>query len=143
MIGFTSDFDIKLVKIYLLAMVFLIMSCDPSDEKLKVRNNADFPILCLYSFDETLSFNDSTVVEPYSGIGIKTNEVYSLRGYLLNWETAINSNSTEKKLSVYIFSEDSVKKYSWKDLVEAKKYNKVYILTASELRNMGWIIQYP
>jgi hypothetical protein len=119
------------------------VSCEPTDNRLKVQNKADFPIFCFYSFNENLSLLDSTVVEPYNGEGIKTNEIYSLRGYLLKWETAINSESTDKKVRVYIFSEDSVRQYSWKNLIEEKKYNKLYALSVSELKTMGWIIQYP
>lgn len=142
MTGFPSRLDFKFVLICFFALVFLVVSCDPTDNKLKVLNTAEFPIFCLYSFNENLSLLDSTVVEPYSGEGIKVNETYSLRGYLLDWEAAINRESTDKKVRIYIFSEDSVKKYSWKNLIEEKKHNKKYVLSIPDLKQLDWIVEF-
>jgi hypothetical protein len=113
------------------------------DLRLKLNNTIDSPIHCIYSLNEYLELRDSTIVQPYNGQGISVNEKYSLRAGFDRWEKIINTECIDKKLRIYIFHEDSVNKYSWKQLIEEKKYNKKYELSVSDLEKNNWIVTYP
>lgn len=127
-----------------LIYIFLVVSfvaCDPIDYKLKIYNQSDSPVYCIHSFKEELSLLDSTVAEPYNGKGITPNQHYIIMANYVTWEGEINKESPDGKLRMYIFKEDSVNKYSWKNLIEEKKYDKKYVLSISELEQINWVIQ--
>jgi hypothetical protein len=129
--------------VYLLLIICTINACDPIDYKLKIYNLSESSLFCIHSFSSEIQLIDSTVAEPYSGKGFPIGAHYIVRANYIKWENQINRHSIDKKLRIYIFHEDSVNKYSWKQLIEEKKYNKKYELSVSDLEKNNWIVTYP
>jgi hypothetical protein len=57
------------------------------------------------------------------------------------WEDYINE-SPDKKLHLYIFSEDTLKKYTTEQVIEGKKYLKRIDISVDELKAKDWKIVY-
>ncbi len=49
----------------------------------------------------------------------------------------------DKKGKIYIFSLDTLNKYSWKEIRESSNYLRRYDLSQHELDSMNWTITYP
>lgn len=76
--------------------------------------------------------NMSDEIEPNS-----LEELERYNGWKLNIERA-----KDKKIRFYIVEKDSVDKYGWKYINDNMVYNKKYLLTLKDLKNMNWEIIY-
>ena len=50
---------------------------------------------------------------------------------------------SKEELTIFIFSNDTLNKYSWDYINKSNLYLKRYDLDENELTNMNWIITYP
>ena len=143
-IGFIRFYLVFEMKIFYPILFFLVLiSCDPIDYRLKLLNDSNQQVYCIHSFTEELSEVDSTVAEPYNKIAIKPQEEYTIMANYMRWEDEIERSSKDKKLRLYVFFQDTVKKHSWKEIIATKNYAKKYELTIPELEKTNWKIIYP
>ena len=53
------------------------------------------------------------------------------------------SRFPDKKLKIYLFNNDTLNKYSWKEIRESSNYLRRYDLSRQDLDSMNWRITYP
>lgn len=135
-----------------LTLIFLILSCDPLDERLTISNNTSEIIFYRISTDKRLYgkspfknsykiVNRDTVWDETSSVifpsSNKTLVVIGRNG----WEDFIKE-SEDGKLRVFIFEKDLISKVPWMELVAEQKFSKKYELTLEELERLNWKIKY-
>ena len=53
------------------------------------------------------------------------------------------NNYPDKKTKIYIFSLDTINKYTWKEIREKSNYLRRYDISHHEMDSMNWTINYP
>lgn len=53
------------------------------------------------------------------------------------------NNYPDKKTKIYIFSLDTINKYTWKEIREKSNYLRRYDISHHEMDSMNWTITYP
>jgi hypothetical protein len=105
------------------------------DNRLEIVNQSDFVISVNGGGDN--SFGDvgyylTQKIEPQ-----QSKRITSFNG----WETEIKAN-TNKKLVIYVFSIDTLKKYmdqlEVKEIVRLRKYNARYAYSKEQLDSLNW-----
>jgi hypothetical protein len=128
------------ILILLLSSSVIIQSCDFSDRRLKIVNKTGKPIaLGIYS-DTLPSYPSLNKTEAYLDSQVSPGELYVPSMPERNgWEKIIY-NSPNKKLNIFVFKIDSLKKYrSIDSLIRNRIYNKISI-SEDSLQNNKWTI---
>lgn len=132
-------------KFFIGVVIFSIASCviRYGDVRLQVYNSSQMNIYVQPD-------NDLSVLAPHADIGFQLDKYFiksdsSIRmkkpGGKHAWEDYINE-SPDKKLHLYIFSEDTLKKYTTEQVIEGKKYLKRIDISVDELKAKDWKIVY-
>lgn len=137
----------------LLMIGILLTSCDPSDNRLNIKNNSSDPIYYTYSSEDELDGKDIRI-----GINIDLSEASGKTPdnyYLISpkstanaaltsqmWE-AIANESKDGKVYFFFFLKDTLTKYGWEEIVIGTKYAGKASYTINEMKKRGWTINYP
>jgi hypothetical protein len=123
-----------------IAALFILTRCDYSDSKLMIKNHSKKTI-AIQPFEDTI-INSSILskVPYYETIRFYPND--SAYQFLpgkdaWKWETR---NSKNKKLNIFVFDLDTLRKYNDMEFIRLNKMYKRYELTEKELNNSNWII---
>lgn len=143
----------KLVLLYIL--VFLVISCDPGDSRLKVKNLSDEPIFVMYYHDtllppeklcpkvsyikgmDTITYNNCS-----SRIVSDTTIPLYIRTFRA-WEKYINDQCTDQKVRIFIFSDSVMNYVPWDTIKKRNLFLKRYDLSLDSIKRMDWVITYP
>jgi hypothetical protein len=122
-------------------LIFIAISCDPMDYKLKIINTTNFDICYEISQDSFLNINKLYTRETWNQYCRISKLDSILKGYPVSdsWEY-INSESKNGKLNLFIFKYDTLIKYDWKTIVDEKKYYSFICLSKRELDSIEWRI---
>ncbi|OJV54983.1 MAG: hypothetical protein BGO31_16745 [Bacteroidetes bacterium 43-16] len=126
-------------------MLFYFFSCaiDYADTRLEIYNNSTINI---YVQED----RDTTQLLPHAKIGfvlpqylIKSGAFIRMKkpGSKIAWESYIN-NTPDKKLHLYVFSEDTLIKYTTEQIIEGKRYLKRVDISLKELKANNWKVIY-
>lgn len=137
---------------FTLLLSTLFVMCDPIDNKLVIVNDSNEKLYFVTSPYINLSRLYEDGLEQH-GIKIKyTNYVESVEphsefeaikfGNENAWERYINEFCEEGKLRIYSFEIDTLKKYSWKDVIENDLYSKKMEYSVKELQEKNWRINF-
>lgn len=128
----------KILQIALLIALQVFYGCDYYDHRLVVINKSEHPISAedfrnLYPRAE--DFNSADYY-------IETEILPNAKGNLMKsgrnaWQASVESNSN-KKLNLFVFNTDTLRKYNDMDYVLDNKLYSVYSFTLEELENMNW-----
>lgn len=147
----------RLVKMFLLLLIFMVNSCRLSDvmnrnfQDIKIINSSNIDIAFYpYSFIPVSwkygEFYPDTLLPP-EDIGFYSVKISPMHSntYTTRFETKnIRSRFGEKdSLMFYVFSVDTLDKYSWEEIRQDYKILKRYDLSISDLDSMNWTIIYP
>jgi hypothetical protein len=123
-----------------IAALLILTGCDYSDSKLMIKNHSKKTI-AIQPFEDTI-INSSILnkVPYYETIRIypKDSTYQFLPGKdAWKWETR---NSKNKKLNIFVFDLDTLRKYNDMEFIRLNKMYKRYEFTEKELNNSNWII---
>ena len=151
----------KSVRLFLLLIVFMLNSCrffdklsdsmNRSFQCVTVKNNSTMEIaFYAYSFIPISGiygvFYPDTLLPPedigFYSIRIRSMETHT---YRTRFETKnIRSRFGEKdSLIFFVFSVDTLNKYSWDEIREGYMVLKRYDLSITDLDSLNWTITYP
>lgn len=146
------------LRVGLLLPFFLVLSCmDSYDSKyVNVKNQSSNSIYFIISKRDIMFDYEKFLInerlkkgEEMSHIDVaelfvyeehKTNTIQEYKGPM-DWKMYLK-NVKDKKVRFYIVEKDSVDKYGWKYINDNTVYNKKYLLTLKDLKNMNWEIIY-
>jgi hypothetical protein len=133
--------NLYLLKISIIIM--LIIACDYTDNKLKVKNNSSETICFVHDMDTILDNQESDIYY-FNRNCIVPGEISSqvAFGRPYEWSDEIN-RSKNKKLNVFIINHDTLLKYNDWQYISINKLFKRYEYTEEELNKNNWIIEYP
>jgi len=123
-------------KIWIL-LVFLLPACiyEWGDARLKIINRTNHEISFDYNIDTVPKYPSTKRDRPITYIG-DTSHVPENRD---NWPAAIE-RSNNKKLNLFIYNVDSLKKYNEIDLLIQKGIYKRFSYSREELEKSNWIV---
>lgn len=128
--------------ILLSVLLISLIGCDYYDDRLVINNKKSTNIYVYFSKDTTISIieNKTFIISDYF---IKSNNKRNIikMGSKSAWEFLINS-SISNQLHVFVFSEDTLKKYDSNTIIKLKKYEDRIDVNFSELVYMNWEIVY-
>ena len=137
----------------ILSFIILLLSCDPVDDQLVVKNESHQKAYFLKSPDRDLyTMNQRVVSEQGTGSTylnfINEIEADSTKHMLITgsgkaWQRYINEACEDGKLRIYTFSIDTLKKYSWKEVMENNYYLKKMEFSVDDLEKQNWEIKLP
>jgi hypothetical protein len=130
----------KLILSNILLLISL-MSCDFFDRRLIIKNQSQKNIRVDYSLDTLLSLEGNQtfiLTENDVQIGKKKNFLNNGKN---GWEIQANE-SVDKKLHIFIMSEDTLYKYDAKTIVKLQKYEKRIDISIAELKAKNWEVVY-
>lgn len=148
-ISLISQVDFRFLAIIL---IIFLSACDPADNRLSIKNNANYPIYYTYSNKDSLTDSnrvylfsdvndlmrmDSSV---YARIEAKSVSNAALTSY--RWEGVANESKTGQ-IFFFFFPRDTLAKYNWEDIIKSKKYTGKAIYTIEDLNKIKWLIEYP
>lgn len=128
----------------------LLLGCDPIDDRLVVKNQSDQKIFFLRSPNRDLATmykqttdqqGISTYLNFIEEVGPDSTEKILITGGGKAWERYINGACEDGKLRVYTFSIDTLKKYSWKEVMENNYYLKKMEFSVNDLEKQNWEIK--
>jgi len=135
-------------------MCFLLISCDPADNRLIIANKSNSDIYFFYSCDSSLrdltifrngyykdSAGDSVYVQSNLYVEKKLTRNIPKRG-LNAWSNGLNS-CEGGIIHFYIFTEQIANRYSDSEIIDKKMYDKHFTFTIKELKQNNWTITYP
>lgn len=142
----------KIIKSYLIILLILFVassnSCEEDsddgggDNRLTTVNNSPDSIFSVIKIPEP----DTTVLQEgtctYCFVKIPPNSAYKHFNQV-NWEVYINRLSPQKRVSIIIISPDTLRKYSFQEVVNMENYLTRYDLNIDQLISMQWAVEYP
>lgn len=134
---------------YTILILFLLYSCklpvDYFGQQLRVLNESSDTIV--YFTDERtfnpeypFMFDEVPDTALVGGVSIEPSGVFYDQIFFP--ETYFD-NYPDKKGKFYLFSLDTLKKYTWKEIKEKNNYLKRYDLSLDDLDSLNWTITYP
>jgi hypothetical protein len=130
----------------------LLISCDPIDDKLTIRNSTTQRIYYMKSsygdlgkmYDETVELQGKNLnyqnfindVDPGSS------KQLLITGGGEAWKRYIEKACEDGKLRVYTFSIDTLKKYTWEEVMKGNRYLNRIEVSVYDLEKVGWNIEY-
>jgi hypothetical protein len=129
----------------LIFILLMVSSCHSDCEKyvcsLDINNNS----LSTLSIYFSNSYPDTGLYKNLADLGcslIKPNSTCECINRI-SWKDHINELCKGGKLTIFVFSKDTINKYTW-DSVEAKyKVLKRYAISIEDFQKRGWKIEYP
>jgi hypothetical protein len=129
----------KLVSVILF---FLLLSCmDIRDNRYIMFSNKHNETAYCFFTNKKLSLEEFLNAQYYLPNPVKKDSTWSLDRPRGGWEKYI-SESSDKKLKIYVIEKDSVDKYGWEYIFAKNIYNKKYNLTIDDLDKQDWEIYY-
>lgn len=131
------------MKIYPFLLIILISSCayDPGDKRLEVINHIGSEIIVYWHSDtipEYPSINDTEVyLRSYS---IKSGDSMGLPEHNANWPLFVD-NAQNKKLNLFVYAADTIKKYKNIDTVNSRKFYKRLEYSKEQLETINWRVE--
>ncbi|MGE5473168.1 MAG: hypothetical protein ACM3UU_02985 [Ignavibacteriales bacterium] len=113
------------------------------DNRLNIKNNSENRISVEVCQDSTLTINDVNHIEYYLSNFIEPDKEIneSIVGGKNEWDNFICS-STNKKLNIFFFNLDTLKKYNDFNIIISNKMYQHYEFTKQELEQLNWQITY-
>jgi len=119
----------------------LLMSCDYSDSKLMIKNHSKKTIAIQSNIDTILNSAYLGKVPYYETIKITPNDsAYQFLPGKDAWKWEAR-NSKNKKLNIFIFDLDTLRKYNDMEFIRINKKYKRYEFTEEELNKCNWTIK--
>ena len=153
----------KSIKLFLLLLLFIPGSCREffdipkyNFQDITFVNNSDtYVSFYPYSFSWAIlnygRFYPDTLLPPadtgYRSIDYDQYKVLPMKSY--TWNTKIEQKTLKESpyrnelLMFYVFSVDTLEKYSWEEIREGYKILKRYDLSMDDLDSLDWTITYP
>jgi hypothetical protein len=143
----------SVLKGLLYILLTFLIGCDYVDGRLKILNESNKLIFFSWQEDSTLSrtpiithytslmkdkitneypINTTLAVLPYSE---NTIPIWNYKG----WDKYFHKNKT---LYLFIFDDDTLKKYAWDTICMKQKYLRRFNLTYSDIKSSKWKIKY-
>jgi len=138
------------LNLIILSTLMLLLGCDPVDDRLVVKNQSDQKIFFLRSPNRDLATmykqttdqqGISTYLNFIEEVGPDSTEKMLITGGGKAWERYINKACEDGKLRIYAFSIDTLKKYSWKEVMENNYYLKKMEFSVNDLEKQNWEIK--
>lgn len=137
----------------LLVLILFLLSCDPADNRLNIRNISSSPIYYTYSAKGELDENeirigmnidsrDPTKKTPDNFYLISPKSTVNAALTSARWESIANE-SKDGKVYFFFFLKDTLIKYTWKEIVKGNKYAGKISYTIKDLKAMNWEITCP
>lgn len=132
-----------------LFILVLIQGCDPVDDRLTIINQSDKKIYYTTNSHSQLNklYKESSINVTYLNyvgeieVNISKNErMMGPRGKA--WENYVRNICEDGKLRVYTFSIDTLKKYSFRDIIDNNRYLEKREFTVDDLEKINWRIVY-
>lgn len=127
--------------IYITYLLVLLNSCRKEDDRqnyIWFNNNSDYELNIYTSYNypnTTISFKGGGyIIYPQT-----KKSLISKNG----WKREIEIHSPKKTLIMFIFSADTLRKYSKQEIIENYKVLKRYDLSIEQLKKQNWTITYP
>lgn len=135
--------SIKNIFYFFILFILLTTSCDYVDNRLNIKNNSENRISVEVCQDSTLTINDVNHIEYYLSNFIEPDKEIneSIVGGKNEWDNFICS-STNKKLNIFFFNLDTLKKYNDFNIIISNKMYQHYEFTKQELEQLNWQITY-
>ena len=136
-------------KLYFIALLVTCLtaanSCEKDkigDDKLTTHNNSTDSIFSVIKIPEvdTDSLQSGTCV--YCFVKIPPKTIYKHFNQI-DWKTYIHDRNPNNRISVIIIAPDTLRKYSFSEIVDLENYLARYDLTVNQLDTMNWIVEYP
>lgn len=134
-------------KFYLLPLICFMYSCDFTDNRLHLTNNANYTISVAISEGNQLGLNNRVIFYLKNTISSRKTKFFPLpSGAERNaWSQLIRA-SDSKILSFYIFKIDTLRKYDSNlkilELVKLAKTDTVLMYSERQLDSLNWHITY-
>jgi hypothetical protein len=133
----------------------VILSCDPADNSLKIRNLSKNPVYVTYSNDSLppsmpfcpkgnyLKENDTvTFYNCDSKVDVNTTKALFIRTFRA-WGKFISNQCYDKRVRIFIYSESAITNTNWDSVRKYNLYLKRYELSLEDLKKNNWIVNYP
>ena len=152
----------KSIKLFLLLMLFMLDSCVFFDmpkhvfQDLRFVNNSDSDVSFYpYSFSFAIlkyeMFYPDTLLPPLDTGYVSMDDFhkvlpmksYTFHSLLEQTHLKKIPNRKDSLLMFYVFSVDTLEKYSWEEIREGYMVLKRYDLSITDLDSLNWTITYP
>ncbi|PTS94217.1 hypothetical protein DBR11_23865 [Pedobacter sp. HMWF019] len=130
------------MKNYLIILLFLISSCtwDPGDSILQVVNHTGHDVSIEWEKDSIPSYPAFNKTEYYLENPTYNNDTLSAgESGRFGWKRFI-TQSKNKKVNLFVYKMDSLRKYNSIDYLNEKRIYKRYSYTKEELEKCNWIV---
>jgi hypothetical protein len=127
--------------IFVLIILNCIISCDPVSSRLKIQNNSEIAIWAVYGTDTLCPSESTNSIQYFLDNQVLPKDVRSLKiiGGKNDWEYYID-RCINKKLNVFVFPIDTIKKYGYSLSTKELKFIKRYSYSKNELDSIEWLI---
>jgi predicted AlkP superfamily pyrophosphatase or phosphodiesterase len=125
-------------------------SCEVSDDRLVIKNETHKGMYYIYSKGYTLNTLERVYLltnpnNPQSDTSYSNyllpNDITTVNNNV-TWEGYVK-NSPGEKINFYFFSIDTLKKYSWEEIMIRENYSCRLSYSIEDLEAMDWEIVYP
>jgi hypothetical protein len=131
----------------LFVLIFILTGCDPTDNKLKIRNDTEGVIF--YSLSKNDSFlknplyivGNDTILENSNMVSANSNFYHALIGPN-EWEYFINRDCEDSTLRVFIFTKEFIMNNRWDSLVHNQQFSRKIEASVTDLQKSNWEILY-
>lgn len=131
------------MKVYQILALLILSSCtfESFDSRLKVVNNTNHEISINYNISDTVPVLPSaSKTNYYLRDFISINDTMSVQEESWkSWPVVIDKSKT-RKLNLFIYSLDSIKKYKEIDTLISRKIYKRLEYSKNELEKANWIV---
>lgn len=132
------------ISLYVFLIIISLISCDFTDNRLKIKNNSNETITFEYSSDTILQTDDTDRIN-----NLKRDKIFPRElcdedkpGSKNEWSKVIY-DSKNKKLNVFIIDYDTLLKYNDLNYMKNNRLYKRYEYSEAYLNKNNWIISYP
>lgn len=124
------------------SITLLLCGCDYFDDRLKISNKSSSNIYVSFSNDTVLSLGENnTFMFEDNLILANSKKNILLMGSKKSWEF-FAEKSLNKKLHIFILTQDTLKKYEVSTIIKMKKYERRIDIGVKELEAKNWEILY-
>lgn len=123
-----------------LFILFMFLSCDYYDMRLKIQNKSSENIYLKITADTIFSLEgyDSFMIYGYDVQKDSIRQIMGV-GSTKAWEFEIE-RSVDNKLHIFVLSEDTLKKYDPKEIVAQQKFKTRIDVGLEELKLSDWTV---
>jgi len=121
-------------------LISILLSCtyDPQDKRLLVANHTNSDIAIYWNSDTIPKYPSTNDTEVYlTDYGIKSQDSLWVPENNANWPKYVE-NSDNKKLNLFIYSVDSIKKYKSIDTINSRGIYKRLEYSLDDLSKLNW-----